>query len=240
MSFSTDATAPPRPAPALTGNAADIFVRHFQFQRPKTASPLNTRCLLKRAMPSPRSSGSLRRQNLIEHSSLILVMQDNLTLEDRPRPGSNGMRPPPPRPNHGEGKAPPPYAAGTSSRGENVPPRGPPGHRPSRSQEEAMRTRRKEAGPSSGRPRPTGELDIFADPSDTSPRKSDARRARRNSESSVASRSKLLDPEEEKKRQDRRKRERRQRDRRDGKKPDRKLDVIDKLDVTSIYGYGRQ
>lgn len=54
---------------------------------------------------------------------------------------------------------------------------------------------------------------------------------------------KLLDPEEEKKRAERRRRERRHRERdtKDGKsskKPDRKLDIIDKLDVTSIYGTG--
>jgi hypothetical protein len=55
---------------------------------------------------------------------------------------------------------------------------------------------------------------------------------------------KPLDPEEEKKRQERRRRERERRHReREGKdpksrKPDRKLDIIDKLDVTSIYGTG--
>ena len=102
-----------------------------------------------------------------------------------------------------------------------------------------MRARRKDSVPSSSRPRQTGELNIFADPSDTSPRKSDTRRVRRNSDSSVVSRnSRLLDPEEEKRRQERRRRERRHRDRREGKKPDRKLDIIDKLDVTSIYGTG--
>jgi len=67
---------------------------------------------------------------------------------------------------------------------------------------------------------------------------------RRNSESSVAERSgKPLDPEEEKKKQEKRRRERRERREREGKdprtgKPDRKLDIIDKLDVTSIYGAG--
>jgi hypothetical protein len=65
---------------------------------------------------------------------------------------------------------------------------------------------------------------------------------RRNSDSSVADRK--LDPEEEKKRQERkrRERERRHRERAEkdpkSRKPDRKLDIIDKLDVTSIYGTG--
>ncbi len=164
------------------------------------------------------------------------TMQDNLTLSDKPAP-SNGVRPST-RPNNGA-TLPPRYSA--VSRGENVPPRAPLGHRPSRSQEEAMRARR--AGPStSGRSHPTPELDIFADPSE-SPKRSEARRIRRNSESSVADR-KPLDPEEEKKRQERRRRERRHRDREGSssrsKKPDRKLDIIDKLDVTSIYGTGRE
>lgn len=108
---------------------------------------------------------------------------------------------------------------------------------------------RKAGGSSSSRPRaPAPELDIFADPK-TSPRKSESRRPRRNSDSSVMERSsgKLLDADDEKKRE-RRRRERerrhRERDSKDGKdskgkKPgDRKLDVIDKLDVTSIYGTG--
>ena len=102
-----------------------------------------------------------------------------------------------------------------------------------------MRARRAAAS-SGSRSRPAGELDIFADPAESSV-KSDARRIRRNSESSVIDR-KPLDPEEEKKRQERKRRERRPRDREGSssksKKPDRKLDVIDKLDVTSIYGTG--
>jgi len=166
---------------------------------------------------------------------------DNLTLDDKPAT-NNTMRPPPARPN-GE-KMPPPYSA----RSENVPPRGAPrgasGHRPSRSQEEAMRARRVAGGSSISKPAPSQqELDIFADPVDSSTaRRLDGnRRVRRNSESSVADR-KPLDPEEEKKRQERRRRERRERREREGKdpkrKPDRKLDIIDKLDVTSIYGTG--
>lgn len=119
----------------------------------------------------------------------------------------------------------------------------PPRHRPTRSQEEALRARKPGASRSS---RPAGELDIFADP-DPSTSKSGSRRVRRNSDSSVMSKnSKLLDPEDEKRRSERRRRERERRHRdRDGKessskgkKPDRKLDVIDKLDVTSIYGTG--
>lgn len=119
-------------------------------------------------------------------------------------------------------------------RRENVPPRpfprpGPPAHRPSNSEEERRRLAKQR-----------GELDIFADPPTNRSRE---RRPRRNSESSVRDR-KVLDPEEEKKRRE--KRETRYKDgKRSGStsksgKPNRRLDVIDKLDVTSIYGTGRK
>ena len=179
-----------------------------------------------------------------QQHSLTAALQDNLTLNDKAPVISNGsMLPPPPRSIIGDKMPPPPYTS--TARGENVPPRGPPGHRPSRSQEEAMRARRVAgSGSSYSKPRPTGDLDIFADPTEaSSSRRQEGRRPRRNSDSSVADR-KPLDPEEEKKRQERRRRERERRHReRDGKdpksrKPDRKLDIIDKLDVTSIYGTG--
>lgn len=171
-----------------------------------------------------------------------MALQDNLTLDEKPS-SNNTTRPPPNRSNTGGlagSKQPPAY----TTRGENVPPGGrsaTSGHRPSRSQEEAMRARRL-AGGSTSKPRPTqDELDIFADPVDASTaRRLDSRRVRRNSESSVAER-KPLSPEEEKKRSERRRRERRERREKEGKdpkKPDRKLDIIDKLDVTSIYGMG--
>ncbi|KAL8816018.1 MAG: hypothetical protein Q9223_004914 [Gallowayella weberi] len=125
---------------------------------------------------------------------------------------------------------------------ENVPPRsqhrpGPPVHRPSRSEEEQRRLR---AG-SKLRGPPQGQ-DIFADPPE--PR----RRLRRNSDSSIASRT--LGSEEDRRRRERRQKERDAREaRKDGKlkphatssrskKPNQSLDIIDSLDVTSIYGTG--
>lgn len=177
-------------------------------------------------------------------SLLTGQLQDNLTLQDKPRPTNGGMRPPgPPRTNTDKNIP--------GQRSENIPPRGPPTHRPTRSQEEAMRARRGPNGPpgsnrppGSSRPRPSQELNIFADPSE-SPRKSaDRRRPRRNSDSSVMERgpAKPMD-EEEKRRQERRRRERKQREAsRDpkSKTPYRKLDIIDQLDATSIYGTGRK
>lgn len=117
----------------------------------------------------------------------------------------------------------------------NYPPRGgPPRHRPSNSDEE----RRRQQGMSRG---PPNELDIFADPPELNRPREKRAPPRRNSESSVREKPKDADPEAEKRR-----RERRQREGRDGKssatakKPNRKLDIIDKLDVTSIYGTGRK
>jgi hypothetical protein len=138
---------------------------------------------------------------------------DNLEINDKP--GS-------PR------RGPPHQGNGSSSRPENVPPKRlpnglgrmlPPGHRPSYSEEEKHRN--------GGKPRPApGGLDIFADPPDPN-------KPRRNSESSLREK-KLLDPEEEKRREERRRRHERRRP----KQPQHRLDIIDKLDVTSIYGMG--
>ncbi|RKF53997.1 putative pal1 cell morphology protein [Golovinomyces cichoracearum] len=120
------------------------------------------------------------------------------------------------------------------------------GHRFEKSQEDASRTRRSGAGSSSGKSNAPGGQDLFSGSLKTSvnsPKKIEQRRARRNSDSSTFERSnKSLDPEEEKKRQERRSRDRKPREHseKDSKprKPNRKLDVIDKLDVTSIYGTG--
>ena len=132
---------------------------------------------------------------------------------------------------------PPPQTNGASRRAENVPPRPqskipPPGHRPSYSKEERERM--------SGRTRgPTGQLDIFADPPDTA--KVRERRPRRNSDTSIISGEKtrkFLDPDDERRRLERRQREARRHGK--SKPPSRRLDIIDKLDVTSIYGTGRK
>jgi hypothetical protein len=113
------------------------------------------------------------------------------------------------------------------------PPRGPPPrHRPSNSDEE----RRRQQGKPPAQP---NELDIFADPPDANRARERRGPPRRNSESSIREKPKDLDPEAEKKR-----RERKLRESRDGKtstkskKPNARLDIIDKLDVTSIYGTG--
>lgn len=126
------------------------------------------------------------------------------------------------------------------NRKENSNPRGPPVHRPSRSQEQTNR-QNKPLPPTNGasKPRQTEELDIFADNPPPMP-KSPERRVRRNSDSSLMERKPIS--EDERRRQERRRRERKMREAldKDGKprKLSRKLDIIDQLDATSIYGTG--
>ncbi|KAI3393636.1 hypothetical protein diail_3863 [Diaporthe ilicicola] len=125
---------------------------------------------------------------------------------------------------------PPPMNRPGGPKGENMPPPGrrgpPPGHRPSRSQEEAMRARRRANGDGPNSP-----------PRRTGP---GSGRGRRNSESSLAEKPVLT--EEEKRAREKRRREREERRRREGRdKPPRThrdMDLIDKLDATSIYGTG--
>ena len=98
--------------------------------------------------------------------------------------------------------------------------------------------------PSNGT-KPSGRnetLDIFADPPTRRP---PGTRPRRNSDGSIVEK-KSLSPEEEAKRRERRHREREHRHKDSkgrpvpskGKTLSRRLDVIDKLDVTSIFGTG--
>ncbi|KAK4211714.1 Pal1 cell morphology protein-domain-containing protein [Rhypophila decipiens] len=146
-----------------------------------------------------------------------------LTLDDKTSPqplinlGPDAAGPPANR------RGPPPT--------NNMPPPGrrgpPPNHRPTRSQEEALRARRRQNGESSA-----------AGPSDPSRSPQRRDRRRRNSESSVADDKALT--EEEKKARDARRRERERRHLESkAKKPvNRKLDIIDQLDATSIYGTG--
>ncbi|KIV89343.1 hypothetical protein PV10_08918 [Exophiala mesophila] len=165
----------------------------------------------------PNRQGSLSNTSPADHTIDIFASL-NLQNSSAPLPLRNQHSP-----------------VGSDSRRENVVPntRGP-GHRqaPHASDEEPRRR------PSRSRA-PPKELDIFADPLSLEKTRSRDRRPRRNSESSVRDKPRDLDPEAEKRR-----RERKLRDEKDGrsshrsKKPNRRLDVIDKLDVTSIYGTG--
>ena len=155
-------------------------------------------------------------------------LQNNLALDNRPVNNSTSITDPT-------------AYAQRPSRPENVPPVkrfGPSTHQVSRSQEEEQQRLR-----NGGKPRGPQALDIFADPADTN----NVLRPRRNSESSLVDKSGKMSSDDEKRRRERRHRDREARHR-DGrlrapgastaKKPSRKLDIIDQLDVTSIYGTG--
>ncbi|KAK5006018.1 hypothetical protein LTR28_006994, partial [Elasticomyces elasticus] len=170
--------------------------------------------------------------------------QNDLSLLDGPAPNPNT--------NDISGSAFPPRAVAPPPRSGTMPA---PAHRPSRSREEEEARRR--APPRPRGPPPTfGQPDVFA-----SPPKSENRRPRRNSESSIID-SKEKAEEERRRRERRKERELRlAREGRDGKdakedtkqdvkvdakqdakgKPTKRpqgLDLIDKLDVTGIYGQG--
>lgn len=151
-------------------------------------------------------------------------LQDNLNLESKPeKPDSGAPTVSPVRQ----------QMTGLSPRPENMRPRPfggapPPKQRPSTSEEERRRLE--------GKPRPPpGESDVFADPPHVGKLRDS--RPRRNSETTAQEKqAKPADGEEDKRRRDRRHRERR----RYGKPAlaNQRLDIIDKLDVTSIYGTG--
>ncbi|KAI9806346.1 MAG: hypothetical protein M1825_006461 [Sarcosagium campestre] len=178
----------------------------------------------------PLMSGSTQQRSSVDAAAVELF--ENLKLDSGPRrdaPSQAGNS------NFKSGRKP-----------ENVPPgfRGklppgppPPGHRPSRSNEQ------KDGRPIGRMPEPRQARQL---PPDSRVR--DARRMRRNSDSSAISvrLGKALSPEERKRQEERRHRDRRHRDGRHRapgtspkpKKPNHHLDIIDKLDVTSIYGTG--
>ncbi|KJZ75945.1 hypothetical protein HIM_04769 [Hirsutella minnesotensis 3608] len=208
---------PPRP---LSRNP--FFDNPVSLSAPSTAN-----------MPAHSNSKSLSAEEIF----------DSLTLDDKKEAAKPQAMPPPQR-----RPADPPVP-----RRENKPagklPRA--SHRPTRSQEEALRARKPPPGPP--RPGPSG-----------SPQRKPPPRPRRNSESSVldlnaapitAEEMKMI---EAKRLRERQKREREGRssgregrDTREGregreskerskstKRPSRRLDIIDQLDATSIYGTG--
>ena len=157
-------------------------------------------------------------------------MQNSLTLDDskpvnfQPSSLPNAKRPmerrvPPPRPGEKPGAQPVPNMQK---------------HRPTKSQEEALKARRHAQGSQPG--------------SSRSPQRKPQRRPRRNSESSIMDLDIKHITDEERKmiEEKRREKDRLRREGRDGKdkgrsgRPSRRIDIIDQLDATSIYGTGRK
>lgn len=217
------------PSPsAISSTLSPPATSPFDDPNPRQQRPVSRNPFL-----DPNYSSS--QPNLIDTSDMSVKFEskasptaeelfDQLILDDtRPkRPEGAPPRPPTNRPPGPPGR-------------DNMPPPGrrgppPPGHRPTRSQEEALRAKKAQM---QGGPRPG--------PSAASPQRRPDRRPRRNSESSVLELDKPISPEELKAREARRReREKRHRGERDGKekKPSRRLDIIDQLDHTSLFGGG--
>lgn len=156
--------------------------------------------------------------HLADHSTL---KQKNLTIEDenKKRDADAKRRDPPSRPA--------PNRSGTDPRAVR---------RPSRNDEED-RERDRLRGPPRGPPRPRGP----PGPRPPRPSSTERRRMRRNSESSMVDKGSLDIDEERRRRERRKERDDRARDGKSSstqkrvRKP-QGLDLIDKLDVTGIYG----
>ncbi|CAO2653174.1 Nn.00g025850.m01.CDS01 [Neocucurbitaria sp. VM-36] len=210
------ATMKASPKKATFGTAAEeLFVR----SAPPTARvpvpvPVANASRVAQAAPSlPFRSKHVARLRPPEDATWS-DSNNNLTLEDADK------RRAPPRPG--------PNRSGTDPRL---------GHRPSRSEEEREKMRGQQRGP----PRPRGPPSQRP-PRQSSPERRENRRLRRNSESSMIDKG-SLDPNEERRRRERRKEREERGDRsKDGKSGQRRvrrpqgLDLIDKLDVTGIYG----
>ncbi|KAK7422336.1 hypothetical protein QQZ08_009558 [Neonectria magnoliae] len=187
------------------------------------ARPLSRNPFIDQAPPQPlRSPGVMSTQSDSKSLSAEEIF-DSLRLDDtagsdRSKPASAPRRPmdrPPPR--RGDSGQPPPDGR----------------HRPTPSQEDAIRARRVQA-PGAARPAPN------------SPQRKAPRRPRRNSESSVMDFDAQPLTEEEKRMIEAKRRERQRRGGGGDSKeratksgrPSRRMDIIDQLDATSIYGTG--
>ncbi|WEW55250.1 hypothetical protein PRK78_000679 [Emydomyces testavorans] len=165
------------------------------------------------------SKSSKQDSDVADHASKLF---DNLSLDDPSRPKERRATPSLYSENIPSGRSvkgkelvrPPPRPSK-----EDTPP-----HRPGKSSNQQML------------------IDVFADPQEhRKPHPHRRERRRRNSESSVMERPKPLDPEEDRRRRERRHKERegRHKDKHHSRKNNSyKLDIIDKLDVTSVYGGG--
>ncbi|KAF1971915.1 Pal1-domain-containing protein, partial [Bimuria novae-zelandiae CBS 107.79] len=253
--FRNRATSPAIPSPALrtpTSSASrpmsrNPFLQTFEAEFNKQAKLIDMNATMKES-PKKASFGDDARQlfrpmDRSRHfasrfANYPALRQDNLTLDD------------------GDRRRPPPQARGPPPRGGTLPSSG---HRPSRSEEEDRAKRQdyerrddrrnerrderrdeRSRGPPRGPPRPSGTPGSRREPPRGSPhRRETSRRARRNSESSMIDKG-SLDPFEERRRRERRKeRDERTRDPKSRSGKVRKphgLDIIDKLDVSGIYG----
>ncbi|KAJ5818123.1 hypothetical protein N7474_003714 [Penicillium riverlandense] len=211
VSSATSNTRPERP------RSTNPFLDETETLSPQSAPGLSSETMFS---PVEKTNMTGNTRELFENLSLKETIPASAAASATTAPQQNGTRPAP--------AAPQPTPRRPSAR------RPPPRDRPSGHAAD---------------PRSKDPLDIFADPptlsksATTGPGRGERpRRPRRNSESSVMERaSQLFDDDDEKRRRERRHRERDARHR-DGKqrssRKNRRLDIIDKLDVTGIYGTG--
>ncbi|KAI5464547.1 Pal1 cell morphology protein-domain-containing protein [Mariannaea sp. PMI_226] len=196
--------------------------------------PLSRNPFLDQAPPPLRSPGIMAPQPDSKSKSLSAEeIFDSLTLDDK----NNRPKPPTGKPPRRPMDRPPPRRPSDNAR---QPPPADGQHRPTRSQEEALRARRMQ-GAGSSRPNANQSPQRKAPPQ---------RRPRRNSESSVMDFDAQPLTEEEKRMIEAKRRERLRngggggsgsgsgKERGKSGRPSRRMDVIDQLDATSIYGTG--
>ncbi|KAJ6786790.1 hypothetical protein PWT90_03131 [Aphanocladium album] len=201
-----------RAASPSNAEAATARLSTSPFDDPAPRRPVSRNPFLDQP-PAVRSPGVASTHSDSQSLSAEDIFPSSLPNARRPM----DRRPPPPRP----GEKP-----------SAQPPLNMKKHRPTKSQEEALRARRLAQGSRPG--------------ASKSPQRKPQRRPRRNSESSIMDFDIKPITDEERKmiEEKRREKEKLRREGRDGKdkgrssRPSRRIDIIDQLDATSIYGTG--
>lgn len=211
---------------ASPSNAA-AGLSNSPFDDPTSHRPLSRNPFLDQP-PAVRSPGAVSTHSDSQSLSAedifnSLTLDDSKPVDFQPSSLPNAKRPM-------ERRAPPPPRLGEKPGAQPLP--GMQKHRPTKSQEEALRARKQAQGSQPG--------------ISQSPQRRSQRRPRRNSESSVRDFDTKPITDEERKlvEEKRRAKDKLRREGRDGKdkgrsgRPSRRIDIIDQLDATSIYGTG--
>ncbi|KAM3426876.1 hypothetical protein MY4824_009765 [Beauveria thailandica] len=215
-----------RAASPSNAETAAASLSHSPFDDPAPHRPLSRNPFLDQP-PAVRSPGVVSTHSGSQSLSAedifnSLTLDDSKPVDFQPSSLPNARRPM-------ERRAPP------TRSGEKSGPQPLPNmqkHRPTKSQEEALKAKRQAQGPQPG--------------SSRSPQRKPQRRPRRNSESSIMGFDikPITDEERRMIEEKRREKDKLRREAREGKdkgrsgKPSRRIDIIDQLDATSIYGTG--
>ncbi|KAM3549280.1 hypothetical protein MY1884_008811 [Beauveria asiatica] len=217
-----------RAASPSNAETAAASLSHSPFDDPAPHRPLSRNPFLDQP-PAVRSPGVVSTHSGSQSLSAedifnSLTLDDSKPVDFQPSSLPNARRPM-------ERRAPP------TRSGEKSGPQPLPNmqkHRPTKSQEEALKAKRQAQGSQPG--------------SSRSPQRKPQRRPRRNSESSIMGFDikPITDEERRMIEEKRREKDKLRREAREGKdkgrsgKPSRRIDIIDQLDATSIYGTGRK